>query len=189
MSEWDAHVHCTCFQDGLTTEPPYPRSELIVNRFGVVTLAGSTDHSEDPDDLWSWRCGYSEDGYEVPYPCEHDQMKLVSISPFYAPDTWPRVDPAYPQLEGVLATSDCTVLRELFRRHPTYDHPSGGIWVLAEEADRALNEWSGLLTQFPADLAPGDAYFVEEFPKLLKASVQTGNPIICHHNGVGDGAW
>jgi hypothetical protein len=61
VSDWQAHVHCTCFQDGLTTEPPRPRSQLVINRFGVVTIIGSTDHSEDPEDLSAWRCGYFDD--------------------------------------------------------------------------------------------------------------------------------
>jgi len=189
MSEWDAHVHCTCFQDGLTTEPPYPRSELTVNRFGVVTLAGSTDHAEDPDDLWNWRFGYSGDGCDAPFPCSHDGMKLVSVSPFYTQANWRRMDPVYPQLESILGASDCPVLNEVFHRQNAYDYPSGGIWVLAEEGARVLTELLGLLPHLPADLAPGDAHFIRHFRALLEASVETGNPIICHNNGVGDGAW
>lgn len=51
MSEWHAHVYCSCFQRGLTIEPPYPRFELTVNRFGVVTLVNSSNHAEDLDPL------------------------------------------------------------------------------------------------------------------------------------------
>lgn len=193
MSEWQAHVHCTCFQKELTTEPPYPRSELTINRFGVVTMIASTDHAEDPEDLWNWRFGYLDgaDGSALPGkpPCSHDHMQLVCAYPFYVPATWRRIESAYPQVESIVTSTAFPVLNELYDRHPAYDYPSGGIWVSAEESAPALAELSTLLAQHHADLAPGDAYFITNLQALLEASVQTCNPIIGHYNGVGDGAW
>lgn len=74
MSEWQAHVYCTCFRDGAVQDLPHPRSALTVNRFGVVTLVDSTDHASDPDDLWTWRMRFAEDEQGGQPPCAHDQM-------------------------------------------------------------------------------------------------------------------
>lgn len=192
MSEWEAHVYCTCFQEGLTSEPPYPRSELTVNRFGVVTSIGSIDHAKDPDDLWNWRGGFVADGdglRDGSPPCAHDHMELAWARPFYLQANWRRMESAYPQVEEALRASAVPVLNEVFYRHPSYDYPSGGIWLPAEEAAPALAEMSVLLPGLPTDLRSADAYFIRNLQSLLEASVQTGNPIICHNNGVGDGAW
>lgn len=192
MSEWQAHVHCTCFQNGLTTEPPYPRSALTINRFGVVTMIGSTDHSEDPEDLWNWRAGYHDDGdgpLEERPACAHHGMQLVCVHPFYTQATWRRMESLYPHVEHLLDASTFPSLNEVFYRHPAYDYPSGGIWVRAQEAPGTLAELSRLSHNLPADLDPGDGYFIESLCALLRASVLTRNPVICHNNGVIDGAW
>ena len=127
MSEWDAHVYCTCFRDGLTSDPPYPRSDLTVNRFGVVTLTGSNDHAEDPEKLWCWRVGMTEDGGEAPSPCAHRDMKVVDAI-FYWPGSRSYTD-RYPVFESCLADARLPVLAELIYRQQADDYPSGGIWV------------------------------------------------------------
>lgn len=187
MSEWDAHVFCTCFRDGLTSEPPYPRSDLTVNRFGVVTLAGSKDHAEDPEDLWCWRVGMTEDGDKAPPPCAHTDMKIVDTV-FYWPGSR-SYTARHPVFESSLADNRLPVLTELIYRQQADDYPSGGIWTSAGEAVEALAELRVLTPRLPAGLPTGDAYFARTLADLLTASVETGNPIILHYNGLIDGAW
>lgn len=188
MSEWDAHVFCTCFQDGLTREPPYPRSDLTVNRFGVVTLVGSTDHSNDPDDLWCWRVGMTKDPpLEARQPCTHDNMKLFDEI-FYWPGSYSHAG-SYPTTERLIAEGDFPLLAAQIQQPPKYDFSSGGIWVLAQEAPDLLEEVRRLKPLVPAGTAEGDGYFVRTLQALLEASVKTGNPIITHYNGTADGAW
>lgn len=74
MSEHEAYVACTCFRDGLTSEPPVPRSALTFDRFGNVTLRSSRSPEEDPEPLWDWRSGWEEVG---PPACAHDHMRLA----------------------------------------------------------------------------------------------------------------
>lgn len=190
MSEWDAFVFCTCFQDGLTTEPPYPRSDLTINRFGVVTLADSTDHTKDPETLMDWRQGWG--GFDLPFdepnpPCVHEYMKLVSVSPFYTPANWPDTDPH--EFQGWLNDSECPVLSEVLYRRQFPDYPSGGIWVVGKEVGAALAELVRFVPRVRRGLRTEDAYFLENLQTLLEASVQTGNPIICHYNGIADDGW
>ena len=190
MSEWDACVYCTCFQDGLTNDPPYPRSELTVNRFGVVTMVGSTDHAEDPKPLWCWRVGMSVDDPhtdEAPQPCRHHNMKLVDEI-FYWPGSVSHVG-HYPVFERLVATYELPVLGDLLYRPPADDYPSGGVWTDAEEAQQALRELDELAALAPLDPQTSDSYFAKTLRTLLEASVKTGNPVICNYNGIGDGAW
>lgn len=200
MSEWDAQVYCTCFQDRLLEiEPPYPRSQLTVNRFGIVTLVGSTNHADDPDDLWDWRCGWSGEDDDRDEsrcsPCSHDWMRLVSASPFYTPASWQRrrMNPevAYEQLEGTLYAhkDESPVLSDVLYRDEEHDYPSGGVWVVSSEAGLALDELLRLIPLLPTPLNKADDYFVTNLRALLEASVKTGNPIICHYNGIIDGAF
>lgn len=187
MSEWDAHVHCTCFRDGLTSEPPYPRSDLTVNRFGVVTLVGGNDHAEDPKELWCWRVGMTEDGGEARPPCAHSDMKLVDAI-FYWPGSR-SYTASYPVFEDSLADSELPTLTGLIYRQQADDYPSGGIWVTASEAVEALAELHTLMEKLPAEMPADDTYFAHVLTGLLTASVETGNPVILHYNGLIDGAW
>lgn len=187
MSEWDAHVYCTCFLKGLTSDPPYPRSELTVNRFGVVTLNGSEDHSKDPEDLWGWRVGWGMDGCEVPSPCEHDDMMLIDEI-FYFPGSYWHELP-YPCVENRVGGADFSLLQELFARGAPTDFPSGGIWAVAAEALGLLGEAQQLIRLLQRD-CPHFCYgMTKTLIRLLGASEQTGNPIITHYNGTIDGAW
>lgn len=190
MSDWEAMVHCTCFQDGLVQiEPPYPRAQLTVNRFGVVTLAGSTDHSRDPGDLWDWRLGEPDEGYGDDgscRPCAHDRMRFVSVCPFLTPANWHRAYPPYPQVQALLHAFP--TLAEIICRKQENDYASGGVWVEGDEAAGALEELERLLLLMPAGVNPGDAYFVGNLRELLRASAATKNPIIVHYNGMVD-AW
>jgi len=187
MSEWDAHVYCTCFRDGLTSEAPYPRSDLTVNRFGVVTLVGSDDHAEDPEDLWCWRVGMAEDGGEAPPPCAHNDMKIVDAI-FYWPGSR-SYTARYPVFEEALANANLPVLSELIYRQQADDYPSGGIWATAREAVEALAELRVLTQTLPDEMPAADAYFARTLTDLLSASATTGNPVILHYNGLIDGAW
>lgn len=187
MSEWEGHVYCTCFQGGLTGEPPCPRSDLTVNRFGIVTLVGSTDHAEDPDALWCWRMGMTENGDDTAPACAHRDIKIVDEI-FYWPGS--RFHTAqYPVLERVLENADLPMLSELLHRPPADDYRSGGIWATAQESAEALEELRTLRTMLPAEMPADDEYFARTLSKLLGASIATGNPIILHYNGVGDGEW
>lgn len=190
MSEWEGVVFCTCFQDGLTREPPVPRDMLTINKFGIVTLAGSTDHAEDPDDLWCWRVGMTLNrpaNEDAPQPCRHHYMKLVSEI-FYWPGSRSHTV-NYPEFERLVADGDFPLLNELIYRSEGDDYPSGGIWVEANEAAPILAELRRLQPLLPDDAPEGDAYFAATLESLLKASARSGNPIIVHYNGVADGAW
>lgn len=96
-----------------------------MNRFGVVTLVGSSDHAEDPDDLWRWRVGMTEDCADAPGPCSHDYMKLVDKI-FYWPGSRSYAA-RYAVFEAALADSMAPVLSELIYRQQADDYPSGGI--------------------------------------------------------------
>jgi hypothetical protein len=74
MSETWTYVACTCFRDGLTSEPPVPRSELAYDRFGNVLMVGSRSGDDDPEALWDWRSGWEE---HVPRACQHDFMRVI----------------------------------------------------------------------------------------------------------------
>lgn len=187
MSDWNAHVYCTCFQDGMASTPPYPRSNLTVNRFGVVTLVGSNDHAEDPDDLWCWRVGMTEDGGSTPSPCTHNDMKIVDTI-FYWPGSRSYVLHC-PVFEDSLNDVDFPVLTELVYRPQADDYPSGGIWATASEAVAALAELRALTETLPTSMTADDAHFVRELTELFTAAIATGNPIILHYDGIVDGAW
>lgn len=187
MSEWDAHVYCTCFQEGRTSEPPYPRSELIVNKCGVVTLVGSDDHSKDPEDLRGWRVGWGVDGREAPNPCEHDDMMLVDEILYFPGSYWHELP--YPCVEEQVSDKDFPRLQELFARGAPRDFPSGGIWAVASEAQSLLSEAQALRRLLPEDCAHFCHGMITTLIRLLEASKETGNPIITHYNGTIDGAW
>ncbi|WP_018180902.1 hypothetical protein [Jongsikchunia kroppenstedtii] len=186
MSEWDAHVHCTCFLDGLTSAPPYPRSELTVNRFGVVTLLHSHDHSEDPEDLWCWRVGMTADGADAPQPCRHDNMKLVDEI-FYWPGSVTHVG-RYPAAESLIRDLGLSRLDAAIHRPANYDFASGGIWMYSTEAAECLDELHRLV-KMPLEGIGNERTFIDALEILLPAAVETSNPIICHYNGVADDAW
>ena len=190
MSEWQAIVYCTCFQSGLTREPPLPRAELRVNRFGVVTLVGGTDHAEDPDELWCWRVGMSidGDGDDAPQPCRHESM-LEADEIFYWPGARAHAI-RYPDAEDAIVAGDFPVLRELVYRPEGNDYASGGIWIHPTEAVAALAETRRLGGMLEDIESPdGALVFVDVLEILLGASVATRNPVIVHYNGVIDGAW
>lgn len=187
MSEWQAHVFCTCFKDGSTSEPPLPRTALEVNRFGVVTLKGSVDHSEDPDELWCWRVGMTVDGSDAPHPCEHDWMKLVDLI-FYWPGSFYH-EIRQPLVEQLVEDAGLVMLADLIHRKEAPDYPSGGVWASSSEASELLSELITLEKAMPDDAFVGEVRFVSDLKLLLTASESTGNPVICHYNGIIDGAW
>lgn len=190
MSEWEAVVYCTCFQDGLTREPPFPTGDLTVNRFGVVTLVGSTDHANDPDALWWWRFGLTTDEGltdQETSPCAHDNMHLVDEI-FYWPSARSHMG-RYPTLEHLVETGEYPLAIEVLYRPEGDDYPSGGIWVCAAEAPPLLEEVRRLRREVPNDSPNASSNFIETLESLLEASADTRNPIIVHYNGLIDGAW
>lgn len=191
VSEWMAVVYCTCFQDGLTREPPLDRTQLTVNRFGVVTVVGSEDHSEDPERLWHWRVGMAlfdeSDIDDAPPACEHHDMHVMDEI-FYWPGARAHAM-RVPIVEAAAAAGDFPLLTELLYRPEAHDYPSGGAWCWPREAQPLMNELTRLRDELPDTTPPGEQAFVEQLDQLLQASSETGNPIILHYNGIGDDAW
>ncbi|MDX1876993.1 hypothetical protein SBE55_04085 [Mycolicibacterium sp. 141076] len=65
----DAHVACNCFRDGLSAEPPVPRSMLTVNECGDVELIDEQNCDFDmANDVYDWTI----------HACTHEDMKFVS---------------------------------------------------------------------------------------------------------------
>ncbi len=130
MSETYAYVACTCWRDGLTTDPPIPRSEVVYDRFGNIMIRGSLTPDDDTEEFWDWR-------YEQ--ACSHHDMRLIE-------DIWQPV--RWRKNQRVLeALSPYPVLCEVL---------DAGEWasqatVLAtpESAKVALGEWDALFSTRP----------------------------------------
>lgn len=187
MSEWDAFVSCTCFQDGKASTPPHPIDELEVNEFGIVTLKASALPGDDPDDLWDWREGLTTDETRFGTACPHESMRLVHRI-FYWPGSRSHT-PQYPLVEHLVATGDFPVLGELIYRPEGNERPSGGIWMRACEAEGIHVEVSRLARVMPPGDPAQDDHFVAALLELAAAAMTTGNPVVVHYNGLVDGAW
>ena len=187
MSEWYGFVACTCYQQGRTTEPPYPREQLTVNEFGIVTLQSSATPDEDPDTLYEWRRGLREDDQKFGTACEHEHMRLIDEI-FYWPGARAHTG-RYDAVEQLLADDTYPRLRGVVYAPEGSEYPSGGTWVRPHQAGPALADLERLKAQLPADLAVGDADFLRTLETLLEASVRTRNPIVTHYSGIIDGAW
>ncbi|OBH17954.1 hypothetical protein [Mycolicibacter sinensis] len=71
----DAYVSCNCYREGLTTEPPMPRSRLKIDERGdVVPIHFSHDDDDDTDDdidMWDELMNWKETA------CAHPSMQLA----------------------------------------------------------------------------------------------------------------
>lgn len=64
----DAYVACTCYRDGLTSEPPLPRSQLTIDERGDVVLVDDDDDVDVWHAIWNWQES----------ACPHPSMKAAS---------------------------------------------------------------------------------------------------------------
>ena len=74
MSETYAYVACTCFRDGVSSDPPVPRSQLMLDPYGNVIMRSSHTGDDDPESLFDWRAGWDE---RRPAACTHHHMRLA----------------------------------------------------------------------------------------------------------------
>ncbi|WP_156393580.1 hypothetical protein [Nocardioides sp. Root140] len=128
MSEHYLYVACSCFRDGRTTEPPFPRAKLGFDRYGNVKLAAEKSPEDSPDGLWEWRDNKA---------CEHHDMRLVDR--IYEGS---RADWDYPYVEQAIAGEGFERLRELLHRDVSGD---AAIFATADEAAAGLAEMQELL--------------------------------------------
>lgn len=75
-----AFVRCNCYRDGLTTEPPFPREELLLDTDGYLCLI-TAENAENELPYKEWQEKYGEAWWKLQHwkdrCCEHDHMKYA----------------------------------------------------------------------------------------------------------------
>ncbi|MFT4010028.1 MAG: hypothetical protein QM655_08300 [Nocardioidaceae bacterium] len=128
MSEHYLYVACTCFRDGIATEPPVSRELLDNDRFGNVKRIADRTGEDSPENLYQWR---EHDA------CEHDYMR-IGDEIFHGT----RAEWDHPVVEQTLKSEGFEAIDELFHRRPSGD---ADVFATAAEASRALPELRRLL--------------------------------------------
>ena len=69
MSEHWVYVACACYRDGLlASDPPFPRSKIVFDKYGNIMQKGSETPEDDSESFYDWR---------LELACRHDHMRLV----------------------------------------------------------------------------------------------------------------
>ena len=134
MSENEVYVACTCYQDGLTTEPPIPRSDIVFDRFGNIMRRGSQTPEDDPEEFWEWRDDHA---------CQHYEMRLIEEiwhAPRWRDDQMiEKVLKTYPALCTILDGSNCC--------------SQATVLASPELTGEALEQWESLFATRPGGSA------------------------------------
>ena len=152
MSEYETFVACDCYERGLGSNPPIPRSRIGRDVHGnLMDLANPDPDENESDEWWDW--------WE--HGCSHDYGRLVEE--IWLGTDWNR----YPDVVEALSGGSYPLLRSMLES-------SGGVICPASAAKDTLAELERFLADHPRFPFPG---IVDEAGKPLVVSLRYMNDV------------